>query len=62
LKKTDIIDAFAVGTGNIIESAIVPGFVDSLGVNHKKAIAIGQFVEPPFCHPHYATIRAAAAM
>jgi hypothetical protein len=48
-KKTDIIDAFAMSPGNLVGSAIVPGFVNSLGINYKKSIAIGQLVELSFC-------------
>jgi hypothetical protein len=61
-EKTDIIDAFAVGTRDLVESAIVPGFVDALGVNHKKAIAVGQLVEPSFCQPEHAAVGAATAV
>lgn len=62
LKKTDIIDVFTVGPGNFIGSAIVPGFVDTLRVNNKEAVAIGQFVEFPFSQPEHALAGAAAAV
>ena len=61
-EKTNVIDAFAVGTGNLVGPAIVPGFVDALGVNHKKAIAVGQLVELSIGQSEHAAIGAAAAM
>ena len=61
-EKTNVIYAFAVGTGNPVGPAIVPGFVDALGVNHKKAIAVGQLVKPSFCQPNHSAIGAATAM
>ena len=61
-KKTDIIDAFAVGARNFVGPAIVPGFINTLRVNHKEAIAVGQLVEPSFGQPEHAAAGAAAAV
>jgi len=62
LQKADIIDAFAVGACNFVRPTVVPGFVDALGVNHKKAVAIGQFVEPSIRQAEHPAICAAAAV
>ena len=61
-EKADIINAFAVGARNLVGPAIVPRFVDALGVNHKKAIAVGQLVELSIGQSEHAAIGAAAAM
>ncbi len=61
-QKTDIIDAFAVGTRNLVRPAVVPGFVDPLRVNHKKAISVGQLVEPSFGQPEHPAIGAATTV
>ncbi len=61
-KKADIIDAFAVGARNFVWPAIVPGVVDTLRINHKEAVAIGQFVEPFFRQPEHAAVGTTAAV
>jgi hypothetical protein len=64
LRVFNFCDACAIygNVGNLVESAIVPGFIDALGVNYKKAIAAGQLVEPSIRQPEHPAIGAATAV